>query len=593
MEGKGERTFRWIAILRHAREHWTTMGALAVVMLLVGTLDALFPMMNGIAVDRFIIAGSTQGLGLFIALYALAAVVIAFLIWYLIVLAGRIEMGLMHTFRRITFEHLQVLSLSYFDRTPAGWIMARLTSDVQRLGETIAWGLVDIVWGTTMMVAVATAMILINARLALLVLLVVPPLALASFWFQRTILGAHRKVRQLNSRISAAFNEGILGTATSKVLVRETDNLREFSHLTGRMRTVAIRAALLSSLYMPVVLLLGSAGTAIALVAGGIQVDRGEATLGTVVAFISYTILFFEPVREVARVLTELQSARSAAERILGLLAVEPEITDTPEVEAQFGTVLAPRRENWPTCRGEVRFEHVTFAYPGGEPVLRDFNLHVRAGEIIALVGETGSGKTTIVNLINRFYEPQAGRILVDGEDLRRRSSSWIHARTGYVLQTPQLFRGTVRDNIRLGKPGASEEEIHRASEAVAARDVIEALPGGYDYEIGEDGAGLSTGQKQLVAFARTFLSDPRIFILDEATSSIDTETEIRIQRATGTLLRGRTSFVVAHRFSTIRDADRIVVLENGTIREAGTHEELLDRKGAYAALYREQFHQT
>ncbi len=572
------------------REHWRMMAGLALIMLLVGALDAIFPLLNGIAVDRFLVPGTTDGLGGFVVVYALASAAIAFLVWYLIILAGRIEMDLMHTFRRVAFEHLQNLSLSYFDRTPVGWIMARLTSDVQRLGETIAWGLVDIVWGATMMLAVAIAMLIINARLALLVLLVVPPLSLASFWFQHRILGAHRVVRRLNSEISAGFNEGIHGTATSKVLVRERENLEEFSHLTGRMRTAAVRTALLSSLYMPVVLLLGSAGTAIALVAGGVQIDRGVATLGTVVAFISYTILFFEPVREVARVLTELQSARSAAERILSLLSVQPQITDNPKVTARYGTVLEPRREEWPTCNGEVEFENVTFAYSGGDTVLENFDLRISPGEVIALVGETGSGKTTIVNLISRFYEPDTGRILVDGTDLRHRSLSWIHTQTGYVLQSPELFRGTVRDNIRYGKPEATDEEVRQAAELVAAHEIIERLPGGYDHPVGEGGAGLSTGEKQLLAFARTLLSDPRIFILDEATSSIDTETEQRIREATRTMLKGRTSIVVAHRFSTIRDADRIIVLEQGRILEAGTHTELLKANGAYAALYREQF---
>lgn len=588
--GQPTARFSWIAILRHAREQWRTMGWVAAVMLLVGAIDAVFPLLNGIAVDRFVVPGTSRGLPGFLAIYAAAAGTISFLVWVLIVLAGRIEMGLMHTFRRVAFAHLQTLSVSYYDRTPVGWIMARLTSDIQRLGETIAWGLVDIVWGSAMMIAVASAMIMINARLAALVLLVVPPLALASYWFQRRILEAHRSVRRLNSEISAGFNEGIHGTATSKVLVREEANLEEFSRLTGGMRTAAIRAALLSSLYMPVVLLLGSVGTAIALVAGGTHIEQGTATLGTVVAFISYTILFFEPVREVARVLTEMQSARSAAERIAALLAEEPEITDTPEVEARFGTILAPRREEWPPCRGEVRFEKVSFAYPAGEQVLSGFDLTVGAGEVVALVGETGSGKTTIVNLLSRFYEPEEGRILIDGADIRTRSTSWIRSQTGYVLQTPQLFRGTVRDNIRFGHPDATEEEVRHAAELVAAHDLITSLPAGYDYPVGEGGAGLSTGEKQLIAFARTLLADPRIFILDEATSSIDTETEIRIANATRVMLQGRTSFVVAHRFSTIRDAHRIVVLAKGTIIEMGTHDELLAREGTYAALYREQF---
>lgn len=582
--------FSWRKVLFYARGHWPTMGVLTLVMLLVGALDALFPLLNGIAVDRFLVPGTTEGLGRFAMLYFGAAVTIAVLIWYLIILAGRIEMGIMHTFRRITFEHLQTLSISWFDRTSNGWILARLTSDVQRLGETIAWGLVDIVWGIAMMLAVAIAMLIIHTRLALLVLLVVPPLALSSYWFQKRILDAHRSIRRLNSEISAGFNEGIHGTATTKVLVREQENLREFSDLTGRMRSAAIRAALLSSLYMPVVLLLGSVGTATALLAGGIQVDRGGATIGTVVAFISYTILFFEPVREIARVLTELQSARSAAERITGLLSVQPDIVDSAEVEGRFGTILMPRRDAWPSCIGEVEFQNVFFRYPQGEQVLQDFNLRVRAGEVIALVGSTGSGKTTIVNLLSRFYEPDAGRVLIDGTDVKMRSQSWVHAQTGYVLQTPQLFRGTVRENIRFGRPEATDAEVREAAELVAAHEVITALPQGYDHPVGEGGSGLSTGEKQLIAFARTFLADPRIFILDEATSSIDTETEVRIRDATRVMLRDRTSFIVAHRFSTIRDADQIIVLDEGRILEMGNHQELIEKQGAYAALYREQF---
>lgn len=577
-------------ILAPIRKHRREMILLVAVMVIVGALDALFPLLNGVAVDRFIVPGTTAGLPSFALVYAGAALAIASMVWVLVVLAGRIEMGLMHSFRGAAFEHLQVLSLSYFDRTPAGWIMARLTSDIQRLGETIAWGLVDVVWGVAMMVAVAVAMILINVRLAALVLLVVPPLALASFWFQRRILTQHREIRRLNSAISAAFNEGISGTVTSKVLVREAENLREFSDLTGRMRRSSVRAALFSSLYMPVVLLLGSIGTATALLAGGIQVRTGGATLGTVVAFISYTVLFFEPVREVARVLTEFQSARSAAERIGSLLAEEPGIVDTPEVEAQFGTVLAPRRESWPRCHGSVTFERVSFHYTRGEPVLTDFSLHVPAGQVVALVGETGSGKTTIVNLVARFYQPRDGRILVDGVDLRDRSQSWIHSQLGYVLQTPHLFRGTVGDNIRRGRPDADDSEVEAAARLVAAHEVIMKLPGGYLHPVGEGGAGLSTGEKQLVAFARTMLADPSIVILDEATSSIDTETEQRIQQATRQILARRTSFVVAHRFSTIRDADRILVLHKGVIVEDGTHQDLLRRNGAYAALYREQF---
>ncbi len=585
-----KRNIDWPIVLAPVKEHRRRIVLLVLTMVFVGGLDALFPLLSGIAVDRFVVPGTTDGLALFALAYGSAALLLALSVWFLVVTAGRIEMGLMHSFRRAAFRHLQTLSLSYFDVTPVGWIMARLNSDVQRLGETVAWGLVDIVWGSAMMLAVAVAMVVINPPLAALVLLVVPPLALASYWFQRRILVEHRQVRSLNSLISASFNEGISGTATSKVLVREDENLREFGDLTGRMQRASVRAALYSAVYMPVVLLLGSIGTATALLAGGAQVTAGTATMGTVVAFIGYTVLFFEPVREVARVLTEFQSARSAAERIATLLQQQPAITDTATVEAEFGSILEPRQENWPRCSGEVFFQGVSFFYRPEEPVLKNFDLHVAAGEVVALVGETGSGKTTIVNLVSRFYEAQEGRILIDGVDIRERSQSWIRSNLGYVLQTPHLFRGTVRENIRRGRPDATDDEVEAAAAMVAAHDVISALSDGYDHEVGEGGAGLSTGEKQLISFARTILADPRIFILDEATSSIDTETELRIQRATRAILRGRTSFVVAHRFSTIRDANRIVVLHKGQILEAGTHEELLQRDGAYAALYREQF---
>ncbi|MFW5827986.1 MAG: ABC transporter ATP-binding protein [Alkalispirochaeta sp.] len=578
----------WIRLLRRAREFRGTVVVLAVVMLAVGATDALFPLLNGIAVDRYIQTGSLDGIGGLMIAYGALAVGQALLVWVLIVLAGRMETGLMYRFRQEGFTHLQHLSLGYFDRTPVGWLMSRLTSDVQRLGETVAWGLVDIVWGVAMMLAVAVAMVILNPGLALLVLTVVPPLALASYYFQKRILGAHRSVRRLNSEISAAFSEGIAGAVTSKTLVREAENVREFTDLTGRMRTAAIRAAVFSALYMPVVLLLGSVGTTIALMAGGARLESGTVTVGVIVAFVGYTVQFFEPVREVARVLTELQSAQSAAERIAGLLETEPEITDSPEVVARFGSILEPHRDAWPPCRGEVTFDHVSFHYHDGQPVLSDFNLTVAPGESIALVGETGSGKSTIVNLIGRFYEPVEGRVLIDGTDLRECSQSWIHSQLGYVLQTPQLFRGTVRDNIAFARSDATEHEVIEAARMVDAHEMITGLSGDYDHKLGEGGSGISTGQKQLISFARAVLADPRIFILDEATSSIDTETELRIQHAIRSMMRGRTSFIIAHRLSTVRHVDRILVLEQGHVIEEGSHDQLAAAGGRYSELHRE-----
>jgi ATP-binding cassette subfamily B protein len=582
----------WIPLLRRARRERKLMGYLIVVMVAVGATDAVFPLLNGIAVDRYITTGDPDGIGWFAAGYAAIAIVQSILVWLLIAIAGRIETGLMFRFRQDAFEHVQHLSMSYFDRTPTGWIMSRLTSDVQRLGETVTWGLVDIFWGLAMMGGIAGAMLLLNWRLALLVLTVIPPLALVSWYFQRRILTAHRDVRRLNSEISASYAEGIAGVATSKTLGREEENAGEFGELTGRMRVASVRAAVISALYLPVVLLLGSVGTSIALVAGGVQLGSGGSvqfagtvTLGTIVAFISYSVQFFEPVREVARVLAELQAAQSAAERISSLLDTPPEIVDTPDVTRAYGTILAPRHDAWPRCSGSVSFRDVSFHYGEDEPVLQRFNLEVPSGQSVALVGETGAGKSTIVNLVSRFYEATAGVVAVDGVDLRERSQSWIHGHLGYVLQTPQLFRGTVRDNIRYARPDADDDAIETAARSVAAHDVILALEGGYDHELGEGGSGLSTGQKQLISFARALLADPRILILDEATSSVDTETEIRIQEATRRLLAGRTSFVIAHRLSTIRDVDRIIVLEHGRIIEDGAPTRLLEQDGAFARL--------
>jgi ATP-binding cassette subfamily B protein len=578
----------WVRLLGRAGEFRGIFIFSGVVMVLVAATDALFPLLNGIAVDRFVQTGELAGLKGLIIGYTALAVVQAILVWLLVALAGKLETGLMHLYRQEGFVHLQYLSISWFDRTPVGWIMSRMISDIQRLGETVAWGLVDIVWGLAMMAAIAVAMFILNPGLALLVLLVVPPLAVASWYFQRQILGAHRSVRRLNSEISASFSEGIAGAVTTKTLVREKENLNEFSSLTGRMRNASIRAAVFSALYLPVVLLLGSIGTGIALTAGGVRLQTGSISVGVIVAFVGYTVQFFEPVREVARVLTELQSAQSAAERVGSLLDTPPEITDSPEVTERFGTVLQPRREEWPPCHGAIRFDRVSFNYRHGRPVLQDFDLEVAAGESIVLVGETGAGKSTIVNLVGRFYEPVAGRILVDGTDLRQRSQSWIHSHMGYVLQTPQLFRGSVRDNIAFARPDATDREIEEAARMVDAHGMIMALDGGYLHELGEGGSGISTGQKQLISFARAVLADPRIFILDEATSSIDTETELRIQRAIRTLMEGRTSFIIAHRLSTVRHVDRILVLEHGRILQAGSHDELLASGGRYSELYRE-----
>ena len=580
----------WRKLLRHAAGYkWHLIG-LCFVMVLVAVIDAVFPLMNRAAIDRFIVPGVTEGLGTFLLMYAGLVVVQAANVYLLIALAGRIEVGIIHDLRKIGFKRLQELSFSYYDRTPVGWIMARMTSDAQRLGDTISWGLVDIMWGGTMMLAIGAFMLVMNLTLGLIALAVMPPLVLISFYFQKRILESNREVRKTNSRISGAYNEGIMGAKTTKTLVREKANLAEFQKLTNTMRSASVRTAMYSGLYLPMVLALGSIGTGLALWAGGASVMIGTITYGTLVAFVGYTVQFFEPVRELARVITELQAAQASAERVMALIETEPEVRDSEAVVEHYGDAFEPRRENWPAVTGRIEFRDVGFQYKDGERVLEHFSLDVAPGETLALVGETGSGKSTIVNLACRFYEPTEGQILVDGTDYRERSILWHESNLGYVLQQPHLFSGSIRDNIRYGRLDATDEEITQAATLVNAHPFISRMENGYDSEVGEGGGLLSTGEKQLVSFARAIVADPAFFVFDEATSSVDTEAERLIQDAVQKVLQGRTSFIIAHRLSTIRSADRILVIDRGKILEEGTHSELLAARGRYYHLYTSQF---
>ena len=580
----------WRKLFRYTWGYKKHMIGLALVMVAVAAIDAVFPLFSKYAIDSFIVPGRSEGIWKLVVGFGTVTVIQAINVWLLIAIAGEIEMGLAYDLRRRGFERLQELSLTYYDRTPVGWLMARMTSDNQKLSEIISWGLVDGVWGGVSMIAFSGVMLALNWKLALIVLAVLPPLVLASAYFQKRILESHRKVRKLNSEISGQYNEGILGARTTKALAREAKNLSEFADLSGRMRRASIRTAIFSAIYLPVVLMLGSIGTGLALWVGGSGVVGGVVTYGTLVAFISYTVQFFEPVRELARILTELQSAQAAAERVISMIETEPEIKDSLRVEQAYGTTFAPKREAWEAMEGRVEFENVTFSYPDGETVLRHFDLCVEPGETVALVGETGSGKTTIVNLACRFYEPTEGRILIDGRDYRERSILWQYSNLGYVLQEPHLFSGSIRENIRYGRLDASDAEIREAAELVNAHDLIMRKPEGYNATVGEGGDLLSTGEKQLVSFARAVLANPRIFVLDEATSSIDTESETRIQNAIQRVLEGRTSFVIAHRLSTVKTADRILVLDGGRVVEEGSHQALLDEGGRYASLYESRF---
>ncbi len=580
----------WLKILKIAKPLHKYLAFMVLAISVTATIDTIFPLLTGYVIDHFITAGTTVGLGPFAVGYAALVITQASAIFLHILFAGRVEIGVTYYVRKTAFERLQQLSFSFYDKTAVGYLLARMGSDADRLGGTIGWALLDLLWGGVIMIGCLIAMFSVNWQLAILVTLVVPPLAILSIFFQKKILKNYREVRKINSRITGSFNEGIQGAKTTKTLVREEQNFGEFKELTGGMRKASIRAAMISSIYMPLAMSLAAIASALVLWRAGIMKMDMVITFGTLSIFMTYAARFFEPVREIARIFAELQSAQAASERVLSLIETESDVFDSEEIVKVYGDQFAPKKENWPDIHGDVSFEHVSFQYKGGEKVLDDFTLSVKAGETIALVGETGSGKSTIVNLVCRFYEPTEGVLKIDGVDYRERSQLWLQSHLGYVLQAPHLFSGTIRENIRYGRLEATDEEVERAARMVDAEAFILTLEKGYETDVGEGGNRLSTGQKQLVSFARAILADPRIFVLDEATSSIDTETEMTIQQAISTVLEGRTSFIIAHRLSTIREADRILVIQQGKITEQGSHLELLRKRGYYYDLYTNQF---
>ena len=581
----------WKEIMLYSLPYKKLIIALSVVMLLVAGVDAILPLLTRYAIDNYIVAEDLNGLYGFSIIYLVIIIIQGINIFAFIYFAGKLETEMAASIREKAFTSLQELSLSFYNQRPVGWLIARLTSDVHKLSSIISWGIVDFVWGFAMMFTIVIIMLRLNYRLALITLVVLPVLLIISFYFQKKILHEFRLVRKINSKITGAFNEGISGAKTSKTLVIEDRNCDEFTGLTNKMAKSSIKAAIYSSLFLPSVLVLSSVGTGLALWQGGNAVIQGAITYGTLVAFISYTVQFFEPVREMARVFAELQSAQAAAERIISLINTESEIVDSKLVIEKYGTILKPKKENWPEIKGNIEFRNVEFKYTDNEEVLNNFNLNVSAGQKIALVGETGSGKSTIVNLLCRFYEPVDGEIYIDGKEYRNFSQSLLHSNIGYVLQDPHLFSGTIKENIRYGFENATDAEIKNAADLVQATRFINKLPDGFDTEVGEGGDLLSTGEKQLISFARAIISNPAIFILDEATSSIDTEMELIIQKTINKVVKNRTSFIIAHRLSTIKNADKIIVLKDGKIIESGNHYQLIDRKGYYYDLYQNQFY--
>lgn len=559
--------------------------------LLLAGIDVLVPLFQSYAIDHFIVPDTLDGIAIFAGVYIGLIVLQTVFVYVSVHAATTIEMCVGKDLKWAQFEHLQTLSFSYYNTTPVGYIHARVMSDTLKIAGMTAWGLVDMFWAFVYVVSVFGIMLLLNWKLALIIMMIVPCIALLTVYFQNKILHWNRKVRKINSQITNAYNEGITGVRTSKSMVVEEDNQNNFFKITKKMHQAAIHSARLNAIYIPTILLFSSIACAIVLERGGHMVQEELLQLGTLSVFISYAVVIFEPIQQLARLLADLISCQANIERVTDLLEQEPNVCDSPEVEEKYGDMFHPKKENWEEIQGDITFEDVSFRYPDGkEYVLEHFNLHVTAGTNVAIVGETGAGKSTLVNLLGRFFEPTRGRILIDGKDYRLRSQLWLHSQIGYVLQNPHLFSGTLYDNIRYGRLDATDEEVREAAKQVSADVVAEKLEHGYESDVGESGGRLSTGEKQLISFARAILANPRIFVLDEATASIDTQTEQLIQQATDHLLKGHTSFVIAHRLSTIRRADVILVVKDGKIIEQGTHKELLQAKGYYYELYSRQF---
>ena len=571
--------------LKHVRGQILVMVTLALISSLV---DITIPQFQRYALDTFVGKGTMETIIPFLIAYV-AVILLASVVNYIsCAQATIVEMKVSQKLRQTAFRHLQTLSFSYFNQNSVGYIHARLMSDTGRIGGLVSWWLIDCTWRISYLAGAVIVMIRMNARLAMMVLTIVPLLVILFSIFQKKLEDVNREIREVNSKITGNFNEGIMGAKTIKSLAIEDKMEQRFNSETETMRRRSIRASRLRGLFAGTMNFASSVALAIVLWKGGyIALEE----MGTFSVFMTYAQGMMEPLRWLVDIVSDLITTQVNIERFTNLLAVQSDVVDKPEVIGKYGDCFDPKKENWEPIRGDIEFRDVTFQYPDGdENVLENFSLKIPFGTHLAIVGETGAGKSTLVNLVCRFYEPTKGKLFIDGKDVRERSQLWLHSAIGYVLQTPHLFSGTVRENLLMGNPNATEADMWDAIRMVSAEEVIEHLEKGLDTDVGEGGDLLSTGEKQLISFARAILADPRILILDEATASVDTMTESKIQAAMESVTAGRTALMIAHRLSTVRNADMILVVKNGKIVEQGTHSELLAMKGYYYELYNRQY---
>ncbi len=552
--------------------------------------DTIYPLFNKYVINHNIAEGTLDTLPFVVIGYLVVLILHVIDNFYTCLICSKLELNVNRDLRNATFDHLQTLSFSYFNQNNVGYVHARVMSDSGKIGELVSWKLMDFVWNFSYIVFVMVIMFMTNLKLGLMISILIPVAFVIIVFFQKKLIPLNRKVREINSTITGDFNEGITGALSIKTLSAEEKMYKSFTDDTTLMNRTSVNTAHHSALFSSVITLLSSVALAIVLWKGGKLTLDGVMLIGTLSVFMSYAVGLIEPLQNIINSLVAFITIKVNIERISALMNTESDVADAPEVIEKYGDTFNPRYENWEDLHGDVEFKDVSFQYPDGdEMVLSNFNLKVPQGTSVAIVGETGAGKSTLVNLVCRFFEPTSGKILIDGRDARERSQLWLHRHIGYVLQTPHLFTGSIRENLCYGRVGATDEEIWNALKLVSADDVVKRMSNGLDSEVGEGGGMLSTGERQLISFARAIIADPRILVLDEATSSIDTVTEKKIQDAIKAVTAGRTSFVIAHRLSTITDSDIILSVRDGRIVEQGSHEELMSKKGYYYKLIKQQ----